>query len=40
MPRKKHWSRIIEESGIQIRIYERPHSSKLSYSIVRWRPAR
>ena len=35
MPRKKHWSKIIEEVGVQIRVYERPHSSKLSYSIVR-----
>jgi len=35
MPRKKHWSKIIEESGVQVRIYERANSSSLWYSIIR-----
>jgi integrase len=35
MPRKKHWSRNIEESGVQVRIYERANSSSLWYSVTR-----
>ena len=32
--RKKHWSKLIEEAGVQIRIYERPNSSRVWYSVV------
>ena len=35
MPRKKYWSKIIEAHGVRVRVYERPHSSSLWYSIVR-----
>ena len=30
----KHWSKRIEESGVRIRIYERPGSSSLWYSVM------
>ena len=33
--RKKRWSKIIEESGVQVRIYERANSSSLWYSVTR-----
>ncbi len=32
--RKKQWSKIIEEAGVRIRLYERPTSSSVWYSIV------
>ncbi len=32
--RKKQWSKIIEEAGVRIRLYERPTSSAVWYSIV------
>lgn len=32
--RKKHWSKIIEEAGVAVRIYERANSSALWYSVV------
>ena len=35
MSRKKHWSKIVEESGVQVRIYERANSSALWYSVTR-----
>ena len=34
MGRKKQWSKIIEEGGLRIRLYERPTSSNIWYSIV------
>ena len=34
MGRKKEWSKIIEESGIRLRLYERPTSSYVWYSII------
>ena len=33
-PKKKTWSAIVEEHGVQVRVYERPNSSRLWYSIV------
>ena len=33
--RRKHWSKLVEERGIRIRIYERPGSSRLWYGITR-----
>ena len=33
--RKKRWSKIIEELGVQVRIYERANSSSLWYSVTR-----
>ncbi len=35
MSRKKHWSKIIEEVGVQVRVYERANSSSLWYSVTR-----
>lgn len=35
MTRKKHWSKIVEEAGVRVRVYERPASSSLWYSVVR-----
>ena len=35
MAHKKRWSKIIEEVGVQVRIYERANSSALWYSVVR-----
>ena len=32
--RKKHWSKIIEEEGTKLRLYERTNSSSVWYSIV------
>jgi len=32
--RKKNWSKILEEAGIRLRLYERPTSSAVWYSIV------
>jgi integrase len=32
--RKKQWSKIVEESGVRIRLYERSNSSAVWYSIV------
>ena len=32
--RKKEWSRIIEEVGVRIRVYERANSSSVWYSII------
>ena len=32
--RKKQWSKIIEEAGVRIRVYERPGSSSVFYSII------
>ena len=34
MPRKKRWSKMIEESGVQIRVYERSGSSSTWYSVI------
>lgn len=34
MPRKKRWSKMVEEHGVRIRIYERPDSAVLWYSVV------
>ncbi len=34
MARKKQWSRVVEESGIRLRLYERPGSSSVFYSII------
>jgi hypothetical protein len=31
---KKQWSKIIEEHGVRVRLYERPNSSSVWYSIV------
>ena len=33
--KRKTWSKLLEEHGIRIRVYERPNSSRLWYSIVR-----
>jgi len=33
--RKKRWSKIIEEVGVQVRVYERANSSSLWYSVTR-----
>lgn len=35
MGRKKHWSQVIEEAGVRIRIYERANSSAVWYSLTR-----
>ena len=35
MPRKKYWSKIIEAHGVRVRVYQRPNSSSLWYSVVR-----
>lgn len=32
--RKKEWSKVIEESGVEVRIYERPESDAVWYSVV------
>ena len=32
-PRKKQWSKIVEESGVTLRIYERANSSSVWYSV-------
>ena len=33
--RKKHWSKLIEEDGLSIRLYERANSTVVWYGIVR-----
>ena len=35
MPRKKYWSKVVEAHGVKVRVYERPNSSSLWYSVVR-----
>ena len=35
MAGKKYWSKIVEEAGVQVRIYERANSTSLWYSVVR-----
>ena len=35
MPKRKNWSTTVEESGVRVRVYQRPGSSRLWYSIVR-----
>ena len=36
---KKNWSKILEESGLKVRIYERPGSSSIWCSIVLKEPS-
>ena len=33
--RKKHWSKNLEESGVRVRVYERPGSPSIWYSVIR-----
>ena len=35
MAHKKHWSKNFEEAGVRIRVYERPGSSSIWYSVTR-----
>ncbi len=33
-PKKKHWSKLVTESGVTVRLYERPRSTAVWYSII------